>query len=241
MLWLRGSILQSPLMNPITKLTANIISAAQLVKLPVLYYFCGFHPCSGRSKRPTITILTSLVLQALEWREEFDSDYDSGREGTSSQLFTQERISEAVTFDSIWDLFVDVMKLLSRPPVIVIDLIDIYHRYGDDLHDLIDSLATLVPDLGSGINEAEEIVPADGVRRTCQILITSKRTCTVLDKIIPKQVRVDVIDSPRWRGSSNTERYLGIELGDALVKVKPDQSLSDDVGSLDKGYVTDYL
>jgi hypothetical protein len=99
MIWLRGYIVQRNLINPISTMAANIVSAVQLAQVPVLYYFCGLHICSGSSKTPTFTIMTSLVLQALEWGERFARD--SNNEGIDG-VFTEERLEEAMTLDNIW-------------------------------------------------------------------------------------------------------------------------------------------
>ncbi|KAF4630948.1 hypothetical protein G7Y89_g7190 [Cudoniella acicularis] len=236
MIWLRGYIVQRNIMNPISTLAANIVSAVQLARVPVLYYFCGLHICSGSSKTPTVTIMTSLVLQALEWREKFARN---SIDQENDVVFTEERLAEAITFDNIWDLFVDIIRLLPKAPVIVIDLIDTYHNYASDIRELIDRLATLVPGLGTGEDEENEsIIGADGLSRACKILVTSKTTCPVLDKSILKRVKVDVIDSPRWRGSRNSELQLGFSLREDVGKTESDHSLSEESDDSD-GYATE--
>jgi hypothetical protein len=233
-IWLRGYMVQRKLVNPISTMAANIVSAVQLAHVPVLYYFCGLHICSGSSKTPTLTILTSLVLQALEWRDKFARN--SNNEGIDA-VFTEERLEEAIALDNIWSLFVDVIRLLPKAPVIVIDLIDTYFHYSNGVRDLIDRLATLVPGLSSEDAEVEAILGADGLSRACKILITSRTTCILLEKTILKSVKVDIRDSPRWRGLRNNELELGFTLREDVEKARSVHSLSDDSDESD-GYAT---
>jgi hypothetical protein len=180
--------------------------------------------------------MTSLVLQALEWRERFARD--SNNEGIDG-VFTEERLEEAMTLDNIWSLFIDIVRLLPKAPVIVIDLIDTYFHYDNSVRDLIGRLATLVP----GLNPEEDvedkaIVGIDGLSRACKILISSKTTCILLEKTILKSVRVDVLDSPRWRGSRNNELELGLTSREDVEKAESDHSLSDDSDE-SGGYATE--
>ena len=179
--------------------------------------------------------MTSLVLQALEWREKFARNSNS--EGIDA-VFTEERLEEAMALDNIWSLFVDVIRLLPKAPVIVIDLIDTYFHYGNGVRDLIDRLATLVPGLSSEEDaEDEAILGADGLSRVCKILITSKTTCILLEKTILKSVKVDILDSPRWRSSRNNELELGFILREDVEKAESGHSLSDNSDESD-GYAT---
>jgi hypothetical protein len=240
MLWLRGHISHRQLVNPISALAANVILAAQAVRLPTVYYFCGLHLCSGRTKIPTITILTSFVLQALEWRDEFAPD--SSIE-TRKAIFTKERLSQALTSESIWELFDDVMKLLPKPPVIVIDLLDVYHRYDSEVTELIGQLLTLVPALSVEENGGDNLDKMAGCPkssiRAYKILITSKTASPLLSQTIPQEVMVNIIDSPRWRVSRNAGLQLGESLiGDTTKVGESDHSLSDDSESSSDGWAT---
>jgi hypothetical protein len=184
-----------------------------------------------------LTIMTSLVLQALEWRERFARD--SNNEGIDG-VFTEERLEEAMTLDNIWSLFIDIVRLLPKAPVIVIDLIDTYFHYGNSVRNLIDRLATLVPGLNSEDADDKAIVGIDGLSRACKILITSKTTCILLEKTILKHVKVDVLDSPRWRVSRNNELELGLTLREDVEKAESDNGLSNDSDESDgtDGYAT---
>jgi hypothetical protein len=138
-------------------------------------------------------------------------------------------------------LFIDIVRLLPKAPVIVIDLIETYFHYGNSVRNLIDRLATLVPGLSSEEGADDKaIVGIDGLSRACKILITSKTTCILLEKTILKSVKVDVLDSPRWRGSRNNELELGLTLREDVEKAESDHGLSNDSDESDgtDGYAT---
>jgi hypothetical protein len=240
MLWIRGSNRSRGSVNPLSKLSANLISAAQLAGLPTLYFFCGLNLGVGeeRNKSPTSAILMVLVAQALEWLKNFDGDSHTSDKSISVERFKAASKSEK----KLWELFVDVIGLLPKLPLILIDLLEVYDEDEYELEQLIQRLVSLVPrDEFSEDEDEDRDADADdsdqdgkgavATPKLAKILVTSKRVSLLLEEQIPQRFKLEVNSMKKGkgrRGFSVREWEEATSSDDEMCSVSEASSLSEE-------------
>ena len=230
MLYIRSNNRAQKAINPTTGLSANIVTASRMARIPTLYFFCRFHLLSRGSDKPAVMILMSMIQQALEWLEEFDPNIE-----LKENDFSQKRFDQAVnSAKGVWKLFEDVIGLLPTSPVIICDLLESYDAFDSEIRRLLGRFMSLIPSLNDEDEDEERKENEDEVgpktmNSAYKILITSKRISSLLDEEIPDDITVNIRDMGKGRRQrGKTKQWLeSAAAGSSNYNVNDSDSDSD--------------
>ncbi|MCJ1309494.1 hypothetical protein MMC25_003154 [Agyrium rufum] len=193
LLYLRGSIRSQKVPNPVTSLSANIIRASQLSGLPTFFRFCGLKLHQYQSGYPQAVILQVIIVQALEWLVR-SPNVEAG-----SLTMSASRCAKAlVSTKELWALLYDILLVLPKPLVILIDLLESYEDNELEFAQLIQGFMLLVDkdrrDFPGEIPKGFRKL-SDSPLKNMKILITSKHFSASLENGIAARLTVNMYNA----------------------------------------------